>query len=81
VRQSYLQNVVRQGLLSLGYEEQAKTIFLYEVVTLSPTCAEQLGIVASPTTPKRAYQVSGQGPGCKADDLLDLLESEAGRKW
>jgi arginyl-tRNA synthetase len=34
VRQSYLQNVVKQGLLSLGYEEQAKRSihFSYEVV-------------------------------------------------
>src|SRR5262249_22795086 len=37
VRQSYLQNVVRQGLLALGYEEQAQRSihFSYEVVALS----------------------------------------------
>src|SRR6266699_4571504 len=50
VRQSYLQNVVRQGLLGLGYEEQARRSihFSYEVVALSPACAEQLGIEISP---------------------------------
>src|SRR5262249_18299539 len=44
VRQSYLQNVVRQGLLALGYEEQARHSihFSYEVVALTPECAEQL---------------------------------------
>ena len=81
VRQSYLQNVVRQGLLSLGYEEQAKRSihFSYEVVALSPTCAEQLGIVTSPDDAKKGHiEVSGRkGQGVKADDLLDLLESEA----
>jgi arginyl-tRNA synthetase len=81
VRQSYLQNVVRQGLLALGYEEQAKRSihFSYEVVALSPACAEQLGIVTSPDDTKKGHiEVSGRkGQGVKADDLLDLLESEA----
>ena len=81
VRQSYLQNVVRQGLLALGYEEQAKRSihFSYEVVALSPTCAEQLGIMTSPEDSKKGHiEVSGRkGQGVKADDLLDMLESEA----
>ena len=81
VRQSYLQNVVRQGLLSLGYEEQARRSihFSYEVVALSPACAEQLGIVTSPEDDKKGHvEVSGRkGQGVKADDLLDLLETEA----
>src|SRR5207244_13248950 len=80
VRQSYLQNVVRQGLLALGYEEQAKRSihFSYEVVALSPTCAEQLGIMTSPEDSKKGHiEVSGRkGQGVKADDLLDMLESE-----
>ena len=81
VRQSYLQNVVRQGLLALGYEEQAgRSIhFSYEVVALSPACAEQLGIAISPEDGKKGHvDVSGRkGQGVKADDLLDTLELEA----
>jgi arginyl-tRNA synthetase len=80
VRQSYLQSVVRQGLLALGYEEQAKRSihFSYEVVALSPACAEQLGIATSPEDKKGYIEVSGRkGQGVKADDLLDMLESEA----
>ena len=81
VRQSYLQNVVRQGLLGLGYEEQARRSihFSYEVVALSPACADQLGIEISPEDRKRPHiEVSGRkGQGVKADDLLDTLESEA----
>src|SRR6185369_10405882 len=55
VRQSYLQNVVRQGLLSLGYEEQVKNSihFSYELVALTPGCAEQLGIELSEEDKKR----------------------------
>jgi arginyl-tRNA synthetase len=81
VRQSYLQNVVRQGLLSLGYEDQAQRSihFAYEVVALSPACAVQLGITPSAEDTKKGHiEVSGRkGQGVKADDLLDMLESEA----
>jgi arginyl-tRNA synthetase len=81
VRQSYLQNVVKQGLLSLGYEEQARRSihFSYEVVALTPSCAEQLGIRISDEDRRRPHvEVSGRkGQGVKADDLLDLLEQEA----
>lgn len=81
VRQSYLQNVVHRGVLALGYEEQAKNSihFSYEVVALSPACAEQLDIELSPEDRKRPHiEVSGRkGQGVKADDLLDTLESEA----
>ena len=81
VRQSYLQNVVKQGLLSLGYVEQAQRSihFSYEVVSLTPSCAEQLGIEISEEDRKRSHiEVSGRkGQGVKADDLLDRLEAEA----
>jgi arginyl-tRNA synthetase len=81
VRQSYLQNVVRQGLLGLGYEEQVRNSvhFHYEVVALSPACAEELGIEISPEDKKRPHiEVSGRkGQGVKADDLLDRLERDA----
>src|SRR5437867_6082799 len=81
VRQSYLQNVVRQGLLNLGYEEQARRSihFSYEVVALTPSCAKQLGIEISAEDSNRSYiEVSGRkGQGVKADDLLDVLEIAA----
>ena len=81
VRQSYLQNVVKQGLLSLGYEEQAQHSihFSYEVVALTPACAEQLGIAVPEEDRTRSHiEVSGRkGQGVKADDLLDMLEGEA----
>jgi arginyl-tRNA synthetase len=81
VRQSYLQNVVRQGLLALGYEEQARRSihFSYEVVALTPSCAAQLGVEISPEDRNRPHiEVSGRkGQGVKADDLLDTLEHEA----
>src|SRR2546426_9413730 len=81
VRQSYLQNIVRQGLLALGYEEQARRSihFSYEVVALTPVCAEQLGVELTAEDRKRPHiEVSGRkGQGVKADDLLDILEAEA----
>jgi len=81
VRQSYLQNVVRQGLLGLGYEEEVKHSihFSYEVVALSPSCAQELGITLSAEDQKRNHiEVSGRkGQGVKADDLLDRLEADA----
>src|SRR5688572_14323655 len=81
VRQSYLQNVVRQGLLGLGYEEQVRHSihFSYEMVALSQSCAEQLGVTLSAEDRKRPHiEVSGRkGQGVKADDLLDRLEAEA----
>jgi arginyl-tRNA synthetase len=81
VRQSYLQNVVRQGLLGLGYEEQVKHSihFSYERVALTSSCAEELGITLSEEDQKRAHiEVSGRkGQGVKADDLMDRLEADA----
>jgi arginyl-tRNA synthetase len=81
VRQSYLQNVVVQGLLGLGYEEQARRSihFSYEVVALTPACAEELGIEVSSEDKKRRHiEVSGRkGQGVKADDLLNTLEADA----
>src|SRR5215471_8439928 len=81
VRQSYLQNIVVQGLLGLGYEEQARRSihFSYEVVALTPACAEQLGIEVALGDKKRPHiEVSGRkGQGVKADDLLNTLEADA----
>ncbi len=84
VRQSYLQTVVRQGVLALGYEEEAKNSvhFAYEMVALSPACAQELGIELSEEDRKRSHvEVSGRkGQGVKADDLLDTLENDARRE-
>ncbi|MCL6566794.1 MAG: arginine--tRNA ligase [Acidobacteriia bacterium] len=80
-RQSYLQNIVVAGLRALGYSEQAdrSVHFAYEMVALSPRCAEELGYPLSEEERRRAYvEVSGRrGTGVKADDLLDRLEARA----
>ena len=84
VRQSYLQNIVEQGLRALGYEEQAdRSIhFAYEMVALSPRCCAEMGIELSPEDRKRPYvEISGRkGLGIKADDLVDRLIAEALRE-
>ena len=77
-RQSYLQDVVAQGLRGLGYEQAAKnSIHLsYSFVVLTPRCATELGYELSPEDAKRPFvDMSGRkGFGVKADDLLDKLE-------
>ena len=77
VRQSYLQDVVRAALESLGFERQAQASvhFAYEMVALSPRCCAELGIELSEADRAKPYvEVSGRkGLGVKADDLLDLL--------
>ena len=80
-RQSYLQNVVNAALHALGYHEQASNLhhFAYEVVGLSPRCAEELGVELSEEDRQRPYvEVSGRkGLGVKADDLIDTLTAKA----
>ena len=80
-RQSYLQDVVAQGLRGLGYLEQAdrSVHFSYEMVALSPRCCADLGIPLSEEDRKRTYvEVSGRkGLGVKADDLIDTLIDRA----
>jgi len=80
-RQSYLQDVVVAGLRALGFTQQAaqSVHFAYEVVALSPRCAEEMGYELVPEERKRPYvEVSGRrGLGVKADDLLDRLEAGA----
>ena len=81
VRQSYLQDVVRAGLRSLGFERQADNSihFSYEMVALSPRCCAELGIELSEEDRRKPYvEVSGRkGLGVKADDLIDLLIKNA----
>jgi arginyl-tRNA synthetase len=77
-RQSYLQDVVAQGLRGMGHAEAAANSihFSYERVTLTPRCAAELGYELGEEDAKRAYvEVSGRkGLGVKADDLISKLE-------
>jgi len=76
-RQNYLQEVVVAGLRALGFDQAAEhsVHFSYEMVALTPRCAQELGYTLSTADAKRPYvQVSGRrGFGVKADDLLDRL--------
>ena len=80
-RQSYLQILVKAALHALGFHEQANNLhhFAYEVVGLSPRCAEELGVELSAEDRQRPYvEVSGRkGLGVKADDLIDTLIAKA----
>jgi arginyl-tRNA synthetase len=78
-RQSYLQDVVAEGLRRMGYAQAAeKSIHLsYEIVALTPRCAAEMGYELTPEEAKKPYvEVSGRkGFGVKADDLIDKLEA------
>ena len=77
VRQSYLQQVVTEGLRRLGHLEHSdrSVHFSYEMVALSPRCCAELGIELSQEERSKPYvEVSGRkGLGVKADDLIDVL--------
>ena len=76
-RQSDPQSNVIQALRGMGYTSQADhyTHFSYEMVALTPRCAEELGYSISDEDKKKSYiEVSGRkGFGVKADDLIDKL--------
>ena len=78
-RQSYVQDVVAEGLRRIGHAEEAeKSIHLsYAMVVLTPRCATEMGYELSPEDAKRPFvDMSGRkGLGVKADDLLDKLEA------
>jgi arginyl-tRNA synthetase len=80
-RQSEAQSTVIEALRGLGHGEAADhyTHFSYEMVALTPRCAEQLGYTLSDEDKSRSYiEVSGRkGFGVKADDLLDQLIASA----
>jgi arginyl-tRNA synthetase len=80
-RQTYLQDVVAEGLRRLGHAQAAeRSIHLsYEIVALTPRCAAEMGYELTPEEGKKPYvEVSGRkGFGVKADDLLDKLEQAA----
>jgi arginyl-tRNA synthetase len=76
-RQSDPQANVIQALRGMGYTDQAGhyTHFSYEMVALTPRCAEELGYTVADEDKKKPYiEVSGRkGFGVKADDLIDKL--------
>ncbi|HYL86463.1 MAG TPA: arginine--tRNA ligase [Candidatus Angelobacter sp.] len=78
-RQSYVQDVVAEGLRRLGHTEAAeRSIHLsYAMVVLTPRCAAEMGYELSAEDAKRPFiDMSGRkGFGVKADDLVDKLEA------
>ena len=79
-RQSYLQQLLKQALATMGFTEQAErsTHFAYEMVALSHATARALGYEETDGTGKPFVEVSGRrGLGVKADDLLDRLVDTA----
>jgi arginyl-tRNA synthetase len=78
-RQSYVQDVVAEGLRRLGHANAAeKSIHLsYAMVVLTPRCAAEMGYELSGEETKKPHvEVSGRkGLGVKADDLMDKLEA------
>ena len=80
-RQAYPQQVVVAALRALGYTKEADNLkhFAYNVVALTPRCAQEMGYEIPPEDAKKPYvEVSGRkGQGVKADDLLDQLEASA----
>ncbi len=80
-RQSYPQEIVKRGVAAIVPEfgENASVHLSYEMVALSPTACEELGIELAEEDRKRPYiEMSGRkGLGVKADDLIDRLEADA----
>ncbi|MGH9699616.1 MAG: arginine--tRNA ligase [Candidatus Acidiferrales bacterium] len=83
-RQAYPQKVVAAGLRALGYSQEADHLkhFAYNVVALTPRCAQEMGYEIPLEDSKKPYvEVSGRkGQGVKADDLIDQLEAGARRE-
>ena len=82
-RQSYLQQLLKQALATMGFADQAaaSTHFSYEMVALSHATARALGYDAADGEGKPFVEVSGRkGLGVKADDLLDQLIETAQRE-
>jgi len=83
VRQSYLQKLLKQALISVGHPTEAErlTHFSYEMVALSHATARELGFAPPPDTEeatKPFVEVSGRkGLGVKADDLIDRVIEKA----
>nr|MBA2341127.1 arginine--tRNA ligase [Pyrinomonadaceae bacterium] len=80
-RQSYTQDIVRQGVAAVAPEvgAEASVHLSYEMVALSPAACEDLGIELSAEDRARSFiEMSGRkGLGVKADDLITRLEEVA----
>jgi len=80
-RQQDAQNNVIEALRALGATEQAGhyTHFSYDMVALTPRCAQELGYeLAEDDWAKPYIEISGRrGFGVKADDLIDTLIASA----
>jgi arginyl-tRNA synthetase len=80
-RQNDPQNNVVAALRGMGFTEAADryTHFSYEMVAMTPRCAEDLGYTLSEEDRQRPFiEVSGRkGLGVKADDLIDRLIAAA----
>jgi len=80
-RQAEAQSTVIEALRELGFTAQADhyTHFSYEMVALTPRCAQELGYDLSQDDKARSFiEVSGRkGFGVKADDLIDNLIASA----
>jgi arginyl-tRNA synthetase len=80
-RQNDPQNNVIAALRGMGFTDAADryTHFSYEMVAMTPRCAEELGYTLSDEDKSRPFiEVSGRrGYGVKADDLLDKLIAAA----
>ncbi len=81
IRQSYTQNIVYECVARLEGEEayQKCVHFSYEMVALSPRCAQTLGFQLTEEEKSRSHvEVSGRrGLGVKADELMNRLEKRA----
>ena len=80
-RQSYPQEVVKEGVAMIFPDAgtDASVHLSYEMVTLSPDAAEELGFELSDEDRKKPFiEMSGRkGLGVKADDFIDRLEENA----
>jgi arginyl-tRNA synthetase len=82
-RQSYLQELLKQALTTIGFANEAErsTHYAYEMVALSHSTARELGYEDTESSGKPFVEVSGRkGLGVKADDLLDRLIDTAERE-
>ena len=82
-RQSYLQQLLKQALSTMGFGREAdrSTHYSYEMVALSHATAQMLGYDASESAGKAFVEVSGRrGLGVKADDLITQLVDTAERE-
>jgi arginyl-tRNA synthetase len=80
-RQNDPQNNVIEALRGMGFTKEAENYhhFSYEMVALTPRCAEELGYALSEEDKARPFiEVSGRkGFGVKADDLIDRMVEAA----